>query len=463
MQAQFKSLTWEEGIIGKWEKFFLSRYPIGPMWARALPTSLVSAVLADVTLEDKMGPVKPNVWVLYLGPSGLGYKTPPLRIIREVARKYNPVLLAVSKFTPEGFTEWVMGLREKKDKDEIVRPGIPPHYANYIIRDETSKLLRESKGAKYMSSMKEYLSELWDGFIEGYYTRGMKYEGAIPVYVVLLSASSDVFLKLLEEDFFRQGVGNRILWIKENTREPTKLDSQGFFFKEHEKDEELESLTNETIERLRRLKSLNFAFVLGTAREMWVEYKYKIDQEVYQGEGRTASFKVKQPLNALKLAMVYAASRMNANFGDLMLTINDEDMKRAIEDTDKYYKMWVEVMDWWAKKMHEEREEEKQTSSKYELNDFLGVAISQGGLCTIGSISAILFLKGKVKIAEVIGVGVNRKWFEAVNHRDGSHTTLEYDKGDLTNEEYKKFKPSRGPMPQVFRITDEGRKNFKKY
>lgn len=446
-------LPWEEGIIGKWERFFLKRFQIGPMWARALMTTLVSAVLSNLTLEDKKGPVKANIFVLYIGPSGLAYKTPLIRLMRMITKKLNPKLLSVSKFTPEGFTEWVMGVREKRDKDEIVQPGIPPHYANYIIRDEATKILRESMGKKYMASMKEYLSELWDGFIEAYFTRKMKLEGNVSVYVTLLSASSDEFLKLLEEGFFRQGIGNRILWIIENTREPEKLDPDTFFFGKGERDVELEQLVKETVVKLRRLQSLEFVFLIQKARELWVDYEYETIQEVRKDKGLEASFKIKQPLNALKLAMIYSASRLNASFDDLMLMVNGEDMQRAIEDTNKYFVMWEKAVTYWKRKK-EERKQEKQPSSKYELNDFLEVAIRYKGLCSIGLIADELILTSRNQIAEVLAIGVRKEWLKQVAEQG--------EQGSLTDEEYKIFKPKRGPTPQIFRITEEGRKNYEK-
>jgi len=83
-----KSVSWEEGVIGKCERFFFRRFPIGKMWARAMPTSLVSTALHNVTLEDDWGTVRPNVWFLYIAKSGLGYKTPTLTYVRQIAYRW---------------------------------------------------------------------------------------------------------------------------------------------------------------------------------------------------------------------------------------------------------------------------------------------------------------------------------------------------------------------------------------
>ncbi len=430
-------VSWEKGIIGKWEHFFRDRFPIGPMWARALPSSLVSIALSNVVLTDKMGDVKPSLWFMYVGRSGLGYKTPPLKIIRKLIQAFNPELVAPSKFTPEGFTEYV------KKGDTVL------HFANFIIRDETSKLLGEALKFSHMNTLLEYLSELWDGWIEGYRTRKMQYEGNISVYVTFLSATSEYFFELLTEGFFRQGLGNRILWIIEIPRKPEKLDPESFFFPSGSEDEEYECLKKETLEKLKELSSVTAVYLLPSAQLLWTEFQYELNLQVHKDKALAASFKIKQPLNCLKLAMVYAASISNVDWTNKTLIVDKESMKRAIDDTRTYFKMWQKAIEWWEQVRAQKRDDLKQASSKYELFDFIEVALKNEGFCSIASLSGELFLPGRTKIAEVIGVGVSRGFFEILNEPGSTD--------NLTAEQIKRFKPTRGPFPQVFKVTKKGK------
>jgi hypothetical protein len=453
-----ESVKWDESIIGKWERFLIERFPIGPMWARALPSSLVSAVLWNVKLLDKMGIVKPNAWWLYIAPSGLGCKTPPLRLIRNIAKEYdetyNDNILSVAKFTPEGFTEWVTGRREEKDGDVVIEEGLPPHYANFIIRDEMSKLISESLKYEHMATILEFLSELWDGWIESYYTRKMKLEGNLPVYVTLLSTASDYFLTILDEKFFRQGVGNRILWVVEEPREPVKLNGEEFFFGFDRSDVELERLKRETFERLHRLETLFGVFLLNDAAKMWAEFEYKTRLEVSRNRELSASFKVKQPLNALKLAMIYSASRLSADFTNKYLIVEKADMERAIEDVNRYYEMWVKAMDWWRELKGRKRLEDERESAEYMLKEFIRIAIANGGLCCLRDIKSKLLITDSMKIIEILEAGVARGWLKIAADTG--------QKGELSDEEYERFKPPRGPSPRIYRVTEEGRRAVEK-
>lgn len=198
-QVAYHRIPWEQGIIGEGEKTLLDRYSIPQLCARGLMTTVNSLGVRDLVLVDKMGPVRPNIWLGYIASSGTGVKTPPLVRIRRLVSKYYKAFLAPAKFTPEGFTEWVTG-KEATEK----RKPVPPHPYCMIIRDEGSRLLGEAKNSPHLATMKEYLSDLWDGYIEGYYTRTYQYEGNVEVFVSLALFSSPYFYELLDKMFFAQ-------------------------------------------------------------------------------------------------------------------------------------------------------------------------------------------------------------------------------------------------------------------
>ena len=442
-------LTWEEGIIGRIEHFLLRRYPIGKMWARAIATSIVSVSLSQITLEDKWGEVKANVWFANVAKSGLGYKTPLIRFARKIVAEFNKEVFAPPKFTPEGFTEWVIGVRKKKPKDgEEERQTIKKHYVCFIIRDEWTKLLGETR-QKYLI-MKEYLSELWDGWIEGYYTRKYQYEGNVPVYVVLLSASSDLFFDLLDEAFFKQGLGNRILWIIEDNPEPKKLDPKDFFFAFGVKDEEFTTLLDRVVEDLRTLAyTTTLAFIHEGAAELWTEYQHECAVRAHKARALVGSYEVKQPLNALKLSVIYAASRLDIH--ESIINVRKEDMERAIADAKIYTKMWHKAMELWEEvKGRQAGREERIPTSKYDLGLMMEVALAQEDhLFSVGTIRSPLDLPDTNRISRVIQIGRDKKWLEIAAEMA--------DPGDLTGKQYERFKPNRGFSPRIYRVTETGR------
>jgi len=434
-------VSWEEGIIGKMEQFLLRRFPIGPMWARAIPTALTSVALHNATLRDEMGLVKANVFITYIAPSGLGCKTPLVRFARNIMFKWAPSLLSVGKFTPEGYTEYVGGTKKKKDREPTL-----PHPVNIAIRDEFSKFLSEQ--AAYNKTILEFFSDLWDGWIEGSYTRKIQFEGKIPVYFTLLSSSTEYFLNLLKESFFTQGVGNRILWIVETPPEPKRKNEDTFFFGKGEKDVEADKLTKETIENLANLTSPKDVFILQEARKLWVDYDHKMRYSAYVSKNFKGSFEIKQSLNVLKLGMIYSGSCFNYHEG--VITIDKENMKRAIEDTNKYYDMWNKTMDLWKLRTVKKRLETRLPSSKYDLLDMLNFAKGMGGLTSVKELSDGLNCPDRTTVGKVVALGVSKGLLKIVAEKGK--------RGNLSLDQYSRFKGKRGPSPQIFMVTEKGGK-----
>lgn len=448
-----KELTWEDGIIGKIESFLLSRFPIGKMWARACATAIVSSSLGKVKLEDKWGDVRPNIFIINIAKSGLGWKSPLIRFVRRVIVEFNPTVLAPPKFTPEGFTEWVIGTKKKSKKEDDDREVVHRHLVNSIVRDEADKILGETYH-KY-NVMKQYLSELWDGWIEGYYTRSYQYEGNVSVYVTLLGASSDLFFKMLDEDFFRQGLGNRILWIVEDNPAPEKLDSNQFFFNIGQKDEEFSTLQKETVERLQRLSDVVLAFMFPNAGKLWVEYQHECSTRAYKAEALQGSYEIKQPLNALKLAMIYAAGRMDLT--ENLLNVKEEDMRRAIEDMKTYTNMWERAMDWWETISAEKNPTEKRLeTTKYDMRKMILFGTRQeDGIFTAQMIRGAFEWTDLTKIADVLLMAEDKGWVKMVAETSSQ--------GSLTAEQYNRIKPRRGFTPRIWKVTKAGMEESKKF
>lgn len=341
------AVKWDEGIIARWEKFLRDRYPIGPRWARAMPTALVSMMIKDCVLKDKMGDVKANIFVNYIGTSGLGCKSPPLRLLRSFISKYMPDTLMPTYITPQSGTEWFTGTHGKLEG----REKIDRHTHGIIIRDEASTFFIEAK-QRPTESIPEFLSEMFDGYIDQRYTRTFQLEGGLNVYVSMSSASTELFLSLMEDKFFIQGLGNRILWVLETAPEPTKKDQKDFFDIPMGKDKELDELIEFTKSCYNKIYHALLANVYPDAAELWCQYDLEKRNEAYNKsnnpEDLSVGYGMKMPLHALKLAMIYAASRLNVDKIHI-LRIQKEDIERALGDMKVYEDMYKKTMSRWRK------------------------------------------------------------------------------------------------------------------
>jgi hypothetical protein len=441
------TLTWEEGIIGQYETFQLKRFPFNPMWARALGTTLTSAAAHKLVIKDKKGPVRANIFFTYIGSSGIGYKSPPLRMTREILSEFDKKKLSPTKFTPQGFTEYVEGtsgeVRGKKSRKEI-----PPHPVNVILRDEISELLGELR-SPHLAEMKQYMSKLWDGWIEGYYTRKAQFEGGIPVYVSLCAAGSTDFYDLLEESFFTQGLGNRILWVTETKIKPTRQDEEEFFFPDE--DVEFEKLKEDIIGKLKQIETLKGWVTLAPgAAKRWCDFEYQYTSTAANASDG-GSYIIKIPLNVLKLAMLYSTSKLQIDKGYLWVT--EEDMVMAIEDAKNYESMWKDAMWQWGKKIVEGKSERLVPTSMYDLKKYVAFAIQHNDLVSKTEISAELVCPDKTRVGDILETGVDKGWFIVIANQS--------DTSKLTPEQIKRFKPLRGYIPTIYKATVKGKEEYK--
>jgi hypothetical protein len=333
--------SWEQGIIAKIESFILNRYPVGAVSARAVATSINSMGLLNAALTNKYGVVRPNIWYFNIGESGFGFKTPVIRFIRRVMNHYNSELLAVTSFTCEGMTEYITGTRGKSKGDEI-----PPHYSGFLVRDEFSTLLGDIYAKRYNVDMLEFLSQLWDCYLEGRYTKSYKYEGNLRVYYSAYMTGSPFFYQRLEESFFTQGLGNRPLWVIEEPPKPTKLNET--FFYDVPDDPEEDALIKDIVNCLWELQKAKYFVLAKSADQLWREHEYEMKLKAYNDGGHSGLLLMKIGYNTLKLAMNYAASYRPIHPQHGAISIPKTDMQRAINDMAIHFEMWRKAMGQWG-------------------------------------------------------------------------------------------------------------------
>jgi hypothetical protein len=189
-------------------------------------------------------------------------------------------------------------------------------------------------------------------------------------------------------------------------------------------------------------------YVAEAAGKLWADYKFDCDNRAKNSKGKfDGSFIVKLPLQALRLAAIYAALRNNFDKANV-LWIKEEDMQEAIEDLGIFEKQRRNVMAWWSELRREKRYQKRAYSSKYDLEDFMMFARDHGNTCTMSEISDYYTLPSLDQIADVLALGVRKRLF--VRYAGDA------DYSRLSVDEVKRFKPKRGSMPQVFKLTKKG-------
>lgn len=434
--SEVESVAWEQGLIAKLERFLVERYPIPDLWARAIGIALVSIALHNVKhFETRYGKLKPNVFIVYIARSGMGFKSTVLNRVIEIVLEWNPDLLGPSRFTTEGLYDYINGR-----KDENGKPISLPHDSFIIIRDELSNIFKDSR-RDYMNRLLEDLSMLYDGKFEPYATRkyGLEqFEWKTGLYVVLVSATTEHFLKLMNEDFFIQGLGNRFLYVVGDNPKIEKLDPHEFFY--NSEDEEWKELKKEIVEDLKKIEEAASAFVFPEAGKMWTDFQYECYKEAVETGDE---YIMRLPEQALKLAIIYAASRFDIKFR--VVNVREEDMRRAIEDVKRFKEQYVKVGQWWIEQRRTAKEEPYIRPAKYDLKNVCYLAATMGGgYCTVREISAWLKAPGKHLISDLLENGVDAGYFEALS---------EYDVPPHLRE---RFRPKRGPYPTVYRLTEKG-------
>lgn len=308
------------------------------------------------------------------------------------------------------------------------------------------------------------MSNAWDGYVEGTSTIQRGDEGDFDCYVSLYGAGSYMFLKLLDLEFFQQGLGNRVLWIDEPVVPPRLRDD---FFYSSAYDEEWENLVTRTKARLTFLREKCETAIMVHGQK-WIDWanletdkmvkRHDIITELDDAESEYTS---KLKMNVLKLAMVYAASRLSVNEKEKILSIQPHDVEMALADGRRYSEMWHSLMGKMAiVQTHVATTEVRLPTRKFDLLSLLHFGLNaEGNLFTKGEFKANINTTDGKTVAELFGLGIQKNFIKEMTELSGARVL----QGKLNDKQYTRFKPTRGEYPQVFTITKEGKDYLRHY
>jgi len=161
-----------DDFIEEYKTYILDRIPTQPEWAEAIAITVLStAVGPDRKLPDRIGKLELNTWFLMIGPSGIAYKSAPLKYI------VTPTLIKMTEFI-----DYPIILPHRWSIEGLIEYMAKGFNVGIIVRDEFTGLFKETH-KQYLLDAMEFMSELYDGTLKKRYTRKAKLEEVMNVYV----------------------------------------------------------------------------------------------------------------------------------------------------------------------------------------------------------------------------------------------------------------------------------------
>ena len=334
-------------FITEYASFLASHVPTSWEWCEDLATGVLSTVIGlERYVATSIGRLRLNIWHVFIGPSGLAYKTIPLKdYVIETLLKIKEItgkdLLLPSSFSMEGMIEHLM-----------------QNPQGLILRDEVTTLFKE-KEKGYAVDIIEFLSQLYDGTLQKRFTRKAKLEEVVRCYVVFLGSTTSYIYDVVEPSIFVQGLGNRILF--EFWDGTVKHFNGDELFYQPEDDAERETHLKEFAKGLAALSEMKPYFLRPEdtrAAPMLANFKNQMDEKaasLYNKDPHDLlpSYLARAGEMAIKLAGLKAISRMwrglpKAGFGEIIIL--PQDVEWAIAKVERHIKNFEKFLSEWKLK-----------------------------------------------------------------------------------------------------------------
>jgi hypothetical protein len=353
-----------DDFIQDFKNEILENIPTNPAWAEDISICLLSTFCGNVNTSTKMGKIKANIQYIAIADSSAikslplrEYLHPTLDKVRELSGNLDLNFKLPSSFTPESMTLWFSGgTLGKKEIESHQHQGI-------IIRDEISRMFKETTGKGYNVQLQEFMSEMFDGYIDGRFTISHGESKVVKdCYVSFIGATTPYLYNVLEQEIFIQGLGSRILWETFRTEHRD--------YKEEEiivnnvkniRKEEFITKYAKILTKISQFKSININVGSPEISTSFVNIRNKYDRKALE-----FNLKDKNSLEALyiskafvklwKLASLHVVSRNCYNFinqnkdSEIVLEFNQDDINWAEERIDGHINKFIYMLNEWRTK-----------------------------------------------------------------------------------------------------------------
>jgi len=335
-----KMLKTPSGFLTDMMNIMIEKIPrINKAFAFQCSESLLSSCCFNIKTLDAEGDVYIVIWNMSILPSGLGVKSLPIKhwvipIMKKVQEKDPTHPLMISHFNVEShikFMNWhshEVYNEETKEYETVQAKG----NVGLIPIDEWTQIQKGFQTKDYMSDVPEHLSEVYDTSIGNRVTITHGFQTVDKCIKAFLSATTPFVYKVWNEDFFVQGLGNRLDYVVVEESGEEKIINHEEFFRRIKHEEILEPFAI----RLRNLieSPINLVWLDDEAQKFWVNYEKGTRDRIKKLESRDLkrAYLARQAEKVLKRAALYTVSR-NMRLDSGILSTDEENLGRFPEDT----------------------------------------------------------------------------------------------------------------------------------
>ena len=290
--------------------------------------SLIGSQLSQAGFDDEQSVILPTIPWIWIAPPG-SYKTPFINLLTKVLYK----LQDGSEHSFKGMFDTTSGPGLISSVSHY-EPGI--RHNVWVIIDEVSKI-KTLLANRNTSDLLETFNDFIDGKVAGKNTRKDGNQKGATVFPLFIMGGTPVFLKIISEDFWDVGLGNRLFFVhdarEESRRIGKDLKSQTSFIEDFA----------DALKKIRKVKGKVWEDDMWDA---YNDYQIALDKEIAKVSTLEASLspvdpfpitsKVKFRHQVLVLSIIYAASRLNIDEKGL-LHVGLQDFEMAKKDLEEYF------------------------------------------------------------------------------------------------------------------------------
>lgn len=378
-----------------------------PDWPESLAAELIAVFMGDDKyIWNKLGKLRANGMSIIVGASGVSFKTVAIKHSRILLKRIMEILndticrdfgfssyknyVDSKKFhemnkpfrrkgrptneEKEEYTKWEKDgwninnvdhrLVDYEGPTKFTSEGLSIFLQRFpqiiILGDEYTKLFKGASKKDFLTDNMEDLSRLFDCESDKYATASRGIDYPEDAYVCFTSATTTYLFKLMNEDFFLQGTGNRIKWIFDDLEDRQLVDVEKevmkteFFWVPHDEDEYYRRL-NELAQKLISIRDLpsgvmlfdeDSSIILDRYRlECYNKALVKIQKNLFDIDANLMS---RLAENAIKLAMIHCVGRTinSLEEGEHIgrLFIKNVDALWAVQKMDRHLEHFTKMM-----------------------------------------------------------------------------------------------------------------------
>lgn len=382
------------GLMLALSKIMHTGVPTHNDWAEIL-ACLIIGLMTGMSrfISNAYGDLYANVFCIYIGASGLSFKTVPLKkVMRPLVNRLTALMndqvcmkfgTSLDEFTRDWNENRHATASEKRTKiwqrenarlqnikrnlvdymapqrftSEFLITWLNEYPEGVIVGDEYTKMFKGAKKKDYLTDNMEDLSRLYDCDMEKVGTQARGIEYPVNAYISFGSASTYYLLKLMDDDFFIQGTGNRILWIFDDVRDKVDVEQEAMeakFFWGIEEKEQFERQLDHLAEQLMTIKDLPEGVVPMDVDASVVLDRYRLNMynravELFSNDllDKDANLVARLAQNAMKLSLIHCIGRYAWDYDPddppSAMEINTKDAHWAIEKIERHFEHYQKM------------------------------------------------------------------------------------------------------------------------